>query len=134
MDINVLVQSNPKLWILIFSFIVTIVITIVNYYFTDRELMKNIKQKQKSLREEMKQHKNNPQKMMELNGKMMEDMPAQMKQSFKIMLITMVPLLIFFNWLRNMFAATTIGSSWIWWYILSSLVFSIVLRKVFKLD
>jgi len=133
-NITALIQSNPKLWIVIFSLAVTILITIVTYFFTDKELMKNIKSKQKSLKEEMKAHKDNPQKMMELNKKMMEDMPAQMKQSLKVSVITLIPLLIFFGWLRSTFATTTIASSWIWWYIISSLVFSIAIRKVFKLD
>ena len=133
-DIVSLVQANPKLWILIFSFFVTILITVANYYLTDRELMKNIRIKQKSLREEMKKHRDNPQKTMEINKQMMEDMPTQMKQSLKVSVITMVPLLIFFTWLRGMFATTTIASNWIWWYVLSSIGFSIILRKVFKLD
>jgi len=133
-DITLLVQSNPKLWIVLFSLVVTILITIVTYFFTDKELVRSIKAKQKSLREQMKVHKDNPQKMMELNKQMMEDMPKQMKQSLKVSVITIVPMLIFFGWLRSLFATTTIASSWIWWYIVASLVFSIVIRKIFKLD
>jgi len=125
---------NPKIAILLLSLFVTIITTIVNYFLTDRELMRKIKEKQKGLRQEMKLHKGNPQKMMEINQKMMEDFPIQMKQSFKIMLITMVPLFIFFNWLRSSFAATDLASSWFWWYLVASLVFSIALRKLFKLD
>ena len=81
----------------------------------------------------MKQNKDNPQRMMEINKQMMEDFPTQMKQSFKTSLVTLVPLLLLFNWLRGVYATTTL-TGWIWWYVGSSLVFSIILRKVFKLD
>ena len=134
MDATVLIQSNPKVAIVILSLLVTLVLTVVNYFVTDKELMKNIKAKQKTIREEMKQYKHDAQKMMELNKKMMEDFPAQMKQSFKMMIITFIPIVIFYSWIRSVFATTTLASGWIWWYIISSIVFSIILRKAFKLD
>ncbi len=134
MTISSLIIASPKASILIFSLIVTLFITIITHFLTDKELMRGIKEKQKKLREEMKIHRDNPEKMMEINKKMMEDLPHQMKQSLKVSLVTIIPLLFLFNWLKVTFAATSIASSWIWWYILSSLAFSIVLRKVFKLD
>ena len=70
--------------------------------------------------------------MMELNKQMMEDMPEQMKHSFKPMLVTMVPIIIMFGWLRANFAE--ILPSWFWWYIISSIIFSISLRKIFGLQ
>ena len=78
----------------------------------------------------MKMHKDNADKMMELNKQMMEQLPIQMKQSFKLIIITMIPLLILFAWLRNVFAQTAIASTWIWWYIGVSLVVGITLGKV----
>jgi len=134
MEIISLIQANPKIGIIILSFIVTVVLTTLTYFVTDKKLMKSIKEKQKKLRQEMKEYKHDAQKMMEINKKMMEDFPIQMKQSFKIMIITILPLLIFFNWLRSTFAATSLADNWIWWYIISSVVFSMTLRKVFKLD
>ena len=100
----------------------------------DKKRMKEIKDKQKRLREEMKQYKDNPTKMMEINKQMMEDMPEQLKHSFKPMLVTIIPLLILFNWLRATFAITAIAGSWFWWYIISSIAFSMILRKVFGLQ
>jgi len=134
MDITQLILSYPQISIVAISFIVTTCITIISYFVTDRELLKRIKEKQKALREEMKKHRDNPEKMMEINKKMMEDFPHQMKQSMKISVITIIPLLILFRWLKPTFAQTLIADNWIWWYIVSSLVFSIILRKVFKLD
>ena len=74
------------------------------------------------------------EKMMELNQKMMEDLPLQLKQSLKMMLITLVPIILLFSWLREVYETTTIASTWIWWYIGFSLVFSIILGKILKLD
>lgn len=129
-DITALIQANPRIAIIILSFFVTIFITVVTYYMTDRVRMKELREKQKALRKEIKQYKDNPAKMMELNKQMMEDMPEQLKQSFKPMIVTIIPLLILFAWLRSTFDTTVISSSWIWWYIGSSMVFSIISRKV----
>ena len=128
--ITELIQANPKIAIIILSFFVTIFITVVTYYMTDRVRMKELREKQKALRLEIKKYRDNPAKMMELNKQMMEDMPEQLKQSFKPMIVTIIPLLILFAWLKSTFDGTTIASSWIWWYIGSSMVFSIMSRKV----
>jgi uncharacterized membrane protein (DUF106 family) len=129
-----LILTYPKTALIILSFIVTLFVTIVTHFVTDKELMRTIKAKQKALREEMKKFRDNPEKMMELNKQMMADMPHQMKQSLKVSLVTLIPLLLLFNWLRKVYIITDISNSWIWWYIISSLIFSIILRKVFKLD
>jgi len=134
MAITDIIMNSPKISIIVLSFLVTLFITIVTYFMTDRERMKEIKTKQKELRKEIKNHRDNPQKMLELNKQMMEDMPEQMKHSFKPMLVTIVPLLILFSWLRGTFADSTIASTWFWWYLGSSLVFSITLRKMFRLQ
>ncbi|MEK6885617.1 MAG: EMC3/TMCO1 family protein, partial [Nanoarchaeota archaeon] len=133
-DLVSIIILYPQASILLISFLVTLFITIISHYFTDKKLMREIKDKQKRLREEMKQHKDNPQKMMEINKQMMEDFPTQMKQSMKVSLITIIPLLFLFNWLKVAFGQTAIATNWIGWYILASLIFSLILRKVFKLD
>ncbi len=127
-------QVNPKLSIILISLVVTLFITVVRYFMTDREKMKEIRERQKSLRLEMKKYKNDPEQMMQLQKKMMEDMPEQMKQSFKPMLITIIPILILFGWMKSIYVDTVLASSWIWWYIVASIIFSIILGKVFKLQ
>jgi uncharacterized membrane protein (DUF106 family) len=129
-----LIQNSPRASIIVLSFLVTLFITVVTYFMTDRERMREIREKQKSLRAEAKKHRHDPQKMMELNNKMMEDLPEQMKHSFKPMLVTIIPLLILFGWLKSTYAATTLASTWLWWYIGASIIFSMGLRKVFGLQ
>lgn len=133
-DIQAWVISNPKGSIIAISFLVTLFITVVRYYMTDKEKMKTLREKQKALRAEMKNHKDDPEKMMEINKQMLEDMPEQMKMSFKPMLVTMIPILLVFAWMRSIYALTAISGSWLWWYIGSSIVFSIILSKGFGLQ
>lgn len=129
-----LIQAYPRTSIIIFSLIITLLITIVNFLMVDRKRMKEIREKQKRLREEMKKFKDNPEKILEINKQMMEDMPEQLRHSFKPMLVTLVPLLISFSWLRATYATTIIASTWFWWYIGASIIFSIFLRKIFGLQ
>lgn len=129
-----LIINNPKLSIVIISFLISLFVTVIRYFMTDKEKMREIKEKQKKLREEMKIHKNNPEKMMELNQKMINDLPEQMKQGFKPMIITLIPILLIFAWMRSVYSVTDIANSWLWWYIISSIIFSIILGKIFKLQ
>ena len=133
-ELQTWIIANPKLSIIVISFLVTVFITVIRYYMTDREKMKDIKARQKTLRLEMKQYRSDPDKMMELNKRMLEDMPEQMKMSFKPMLVTMIPILLVFAWMRSTYALTSIAGSWLWWYIGSSIVFSIILSKSFGLQ
>ena len=134
MTITDLIQNNPRIAIIILAFMVTLFITIVTHFMVDKKRMKEIKEKQKALRAEIKKFRDNPAKMMELNKQMMEDMPEQLKHSFKPMLVTIIPLLILFKWLRATFAITAIAGTWFWWYIGFSILFSMILRKVMGLQ
>ena len=53
-----------------------------------------------------------------------------MKYSFNPLFITLIPLLIFFWWIRQIFAPVL--SSWLWWYIGSGILSSIFIRKALK--
>ena len=74
MPLNELIQSNPRMSIILISVLVTGIMTAVRYFVTDRELMREIKQKQKNIREEMKKYRDNLEKMSELNHQMMENL------------------------------------------------------------
>jgi uncharacterized membrane protein (DUF106 family) len=132
-DLITLIQSNPRTSIVIIACLITLATTLVTYFFTDKEKMRSMKEKQKAIQAEMKKHKDNPQKMMELNKKMLEDFPEQMRHMFKPLLITFIPLIFIFAWLRGTFTTTVIKSTWIWWYIIISIIASTVYRKLFKM-
>ena len=128
-----LIQQYPKPAIIIMAFIVSFFISLVNYFVLDKEKMREIKAKQKSLQEQMKEHKSNPSKMMELQKEMLSHTGETFKHSLKPMLITFIPIIIFFGLIRNWFAATSIAKSWIWYYIGASIIGSMIFRKLFKL-
>jgi len=61
------------------------------------------------------------------------------KQSFKPMMFTMIPFLLVFSWLRKTYGGvgTVVGFSginlgWLGWYIVCSMVASIILNKILK--
>ncbi len=124
---------GPRLFIILAALLVSLFISIVNYFILDKERMHEIKAKQKALQEEMKKHKDNPTKLMELQKEMFSHMGESMKHSMKPMLITFIPLLILFPIMRGWLVDTAIKGSWFWYYIVTSLIGSMVFRKWFKL-
>ncbi len=133
------VAISPLLGIIIVSFVLSFISAIAWKYLTDQKLLKSIREKTKTMHEEFKQHKNDPKKLSELNAKMAkenwETMKIQYKQSIKPMLITIIPFGFAFVWIRNTyqpFGDILLGMGGIWSYILLSVVFSMVLRKIMK--
>ena len=126
-----IITSNPKFSIVVISGFVSLLIRLVNYFVMDKEKVKSGRERQKELQNQMKEHKSNPQKMMELQKEMMSHVGENFKHSLKPMMITMIPILVVFYWIRNIF--TDILPGWIWWYLVSAIVFSMIFRKVFKL-
>lgn len=134
MAISELVTSYPIQSIIIISLIVTFVLTLVTKFFTDQKRIKEIKEKQKACQKLMKDFKDDPKKMMEIQKDVMACSTELMKHSFRPMLITFIPLIFLWRWLTPLYGATSIAKSWIWWYIISSVIFSIISRKVLKVE
>ncbi len=68
---------------------------------TDQKKMKSIQDQQKKMREDMKKYKDNPDKMMKMQKKSMELSMEILPQTMKIMLITLIPIFMVFNWLGS---------------------------------
>ena len=129
------IEWNPLISLLIISFILTLITTLSYKYLTNQKMMKESKDEMKILQNEMKELKNNPNRMMEKQKMMMEKNMKIMMHSFRPLLFTFIPFLLIFIWLRGVyepFGSIFIGLSWIWAYIISSFIFSIVLRKLLK--
>jgi len=127
------VQANPKLSIIGFGLLVTFFITLVNYFVLDKDKMRDIKASQKAIQEEIKLHRDNPEKVLALNKQMLSHSGDLMRHSFKPMIITSIPILLFMVWLKGIYVDTSIAGSWIWWYIGASVAGSILFRKLFRL-
>src|SRR3990172_12096546 len=122
--IQELMQSYPRISVILASLLISFFISLVNYLVLDKEKMHELKRKQKALQEEMKSHKDNPVKIMELQKEMFSHMGESFKHSLKPMLITFVPLILFFPLVRSALINTDIGGSWFWWYLGATLAFS----------
>lgn len=141
------VQAQPLLSITLFSFIITVFMTYAYKRFTDQEKMKEFKEKQKEMQKKSKEFKNDPGKLMELQKEMMQLSMEQMKQSFKPMFITFIPLILVFIFMRNLYTVAEVGNiiywkvnvpvfgdgaGWLLSYIILSLIFNSILRKIMK--
>ena len=133
MEIIEFLQTNPKLSIIGFGLLVTFFITLVNYFVLDKDKMRDIKASQKAIQEEIKLHRDNPEKVLALNKQMLSHSGDLMRHSFKPMIITSIPILLFMVWLKGIYVDTSIAGSWIWWYIGASVAGSILFRKLFRL-
>ena len=78
-----------------------------------------------------------PEKSLEIRKQLNERAMKQFKSGLKPTLYTFIPFIILFSWMRNVYSemgALIIGLSWLWVYIISSLIFGMVLRKIFKVS
>lgn len=130
MTLEELIISNPKISVIAISFFITLIMTLITKQFSNQNRMKELKDIQKACQIKLKDNKGNPEKLGEIQKEIMNCSMELMKHSFKPMLITFLPLIIVFWWIRELF--TLIFPSWLWWYIGTSVVSSIILRKVLK--
>ena len=130
MAITDLMVQYPRESVIIISFIITLVTTLITKKFTDQNRMKELKEIQKACQIKLKDNMGNPAKMAEIQKEMMNCSFELMKHSFKPMIYTLIPLFLFFWWIRSVYSG--VFSSWIWWYLGSGIIFSIILRKILK--
>ena len=130
-----LIQAYPKITIVIFALAISFFISLINYFFLDKERMREIKARQKATQEKIKTHQKagEHEKAMALQKELFPDMMEMMKLSFKPMLITFIPIILLFSLMRKIYVDTSIAGSWFWYYFVTALVGSIIFRKLFKL-
>lgn len=135
-----------KPWdIMLISAVLTLLITLAYKYLTDQEKMKELRSEQKRLQEESKNHKDNKEKFAELQKESLKISMEYFRHSMKPTLYTFIPLILIFGWVRNLYPAiegvkTVLiplpflsgGLGWLGTYILSSILFSTIFRKLLK--
>ena len=120
--------SNPKISIILLAFLITLITTLVTKYTTNQDRMKELKNIQKACQITLKDNKGNPKKEQEIQKEIMDCSMELLRHSLKPMLITMIPLIIFFWWVRGVYSPILPG--WFWWYLGVGIASSILLRKV----
>ena len=99
-----LINYNILFAVIIISFLISLIMTFVYKWMTDQHLMKSLKEDIKNHQTEMKKHKDNPQKMLEIQKFAMEKNMKYMMHSMKPTLITFIPIIIIFGWLSSTLA------------------------------
>jgi uncharacterized membrane protein (DUF106 family) len=89
----------PFFSILVMSFVISLVVSVIYKYTTDQDLMRRLKAELKELQAEMKLLRSEPEKMMVVQKKAMETNMKYMSHSFKSTLFTFIPILIIFSWM-----------------------------------
>ncbi|MDP2946882.1 MAG: EMC3/TMCO1 family protein [Nanoarchaeota archaeon] len=128
MTLGEIIIANPILSLAIISLVVTFISSLAQKWLTNQEHLKNLKKRQKEIQKELKNCKDEC-KLKELNAEILSITGLMFKSSLKPLIATAVPFLILFTWLRA-FYQPLLGGWWILYYIIFSLVSSIILRKV----
>jgi uncharacterized membrane protein (DUF106 family) len=120
------------------SAILSMIITLVYRFGTDQPVMRELKKELKKHQGHMREYRKDPAKVAEISKKSMEVNMQYMKHTMKPMMITMLPFLLIFTWLRGQFSELiffnlpfwphTLG--WVGTYIIFSMVFTTVFRKL----
>ena len=125
--------------LLVLSFLLTLLTTLAYKFFTDQNLMKTLKDDMKLLQNQMKDASHPAEHKMTLQKQILEKNMSYMKQSMKPMLITFIPIIILFGWLRSYYTILGnpkifFGLTWIWTYLIFSIIFSMLIRKLLKIN
>lgn len=109
----------------------SLLLTLSQKYLSDQEQLRELKKEQKYLQDEMKKYREHPEKLLELQRKQLEFFPKTMELTTKPLLFTTIPIILFFRWFGN-YLTPIFGGWWILYYILGSLIFSGIFRKMFN--
>lgn len=128
-----LMAEYPKSSIVVISLVVSLISTIITKYTTDQSMLRSIKERQKDIQKEIKEKKYSPtdKKYLELQNEILGLTGKMFKSSFKPLIITMIPFLLLFYFLRNIYVPL-MGNAWLWYYIIPSILVGSFYKKVFK--
>jgi uncharacterized membrane protein (DUF106 family) len=133
-----LLNWNLTMGMIIVVFILSLIMSLIQKYTTDQKALKELKADQKKLQDEMQKCKDNPQKLMELNKKQFDFMGQTFKITMNSLVYTAVPFILFFRWFGDYFHDMNFKFfgllSWFWFYVVFSIIFSIILKKPLKLN
>ena len=131
-----LLNWNIFLGMSLIVLVLSILMTLVQKYCVDQESLKEIKKRQKEIQKEMKEYREHPEKIAELSKEQFEFMGKMMKISMGSIVYTAIPFILLFRWLSDYFSLIDYSFfgvlSWFWFYLLASIVFSSILRKILK--
>jgi uncharacterized membrane protein (DUF106 family) len=98
--LNPLLLLHPLWILLILSFLISLIITLIYKAMTDQDLMKQLKSETKEFQKEMRELKDHPEKMMAVQKKAMQTNMKYMGLSMKPTLVTFIPIIVIFGWMH----------------------------------
>jgi len=98
--LNPALALNPLISILLMSFFIVLVMTLIYKWMTNQVMMKQMKDDIKKYQKEMKEHKSDPSKVMEIQKKAMEVNMKYMSHSMKPTLVSFIPIILIFGWMQ----------------------------------
>ncbi len=137
-----LINLNKYAGMILIVLVINLAFTGIQKLTIDPEQLKLMKEKQKFYQEEMKNHRDNPVKLKEIQMKQMAEFPEMFSKNFEIfmkpLLFTAIPIILFFRWFSDYF--TALGDprffgfmSWFWFYLIASIFISGPIRKIYKM-
>jgi len=142
----VILGLEPVWAIMLISLILSLITTLVYKFLTDQKVMRELREQMKKYQEQIKNARDDPQKVLELQNKIMDLNSKYMKQNLKPMLATLIPFIIVFKILNSIYAGVPViplpfkmpitGNPFIGWigtYIIFSMLFTTIFRKIFKI-
>jgi len=152
--------QNPALTVLVIAFIVSLITTVANKYLVDQDKVNENQKKSRELSSRMReaQKKGDGKELAKLQAEqteMLKNQNAVMMESFKPMLVTFVPIILIFFWMRTSIISNLVlilpapaywlnfigqflyggkatipyGIGWLLWYMICTFGMSQILRK-----
>jgi len=131
---------GPIAFMTVAVILITLLITLVQKYTVDQNVMRELKEDSKKMRKELKAVKDDPAKFQQHQKKMMDLSMKQMKMSFKPMMYYFIPIILVFTWMKSVLVDVVVlplsfwpgHLGWLGTYIIFSIVFSTFFRKALK--
>lgn len=95
-----LLQLPPFWGIVLVSFVISLLITLIYKWTTDQNLMKQLKDEIKTFQKQAKELRSNPEEAMKVQKRAMETNMKYMMHSLKPTLFTFIPIILIFGWLQ----------------------------------
>lgn len=131
-----LLNWNLVIGMTILVLLLSIFMTLIQKYTTDQKTLREMKEEQKKLQEDMKKFQVGSKEHTELSMKSLSSIGPMFRLSMRPIIYTAIPIILLFRWFTDYFALVNFKFfgflSWFWFYLIGSIIFSSVLRKVLK--
>lgn len=126
---GVLLKFNIWVGFIVVIAFTSFILTLAQKYLSDQGQLKEIRKEQKYLQEEMKKYKDHPEKLLEFQKKQLEFFPRTFELTIKPVIYTSIPIILLFRWFAD-YLHPVFGGWWFLYYIIGSMIFSSIFRKV----